>query len=507
MSFTYGFYDSVDGDRKYNSIEMSQIFDGLIIDGVYETIGQCFKVSPSSSSEITIGTGRAWFDHTWNLNDSIMIIDCGTSEILLDRIDAIVLEVDRRLESRSNSIKIIHGTPSSNPVKPTLSNSNDLYQHPLAYIRRHANDDAISAADIENVVGTSECPFVIGVVKTMNIDMFIEQWGAEWNNWLEGEKTDFENWYESLQTILDGDVAANLANQIIEINSKLTMTPFGNNTNLNSITNIGMYYFNGDNVEGLINAPQLYEQEGFNLYVSECKDGIWQMAIGNTSGATAFRLYVIDDDDWYPWWYGLRAFYENGFFGIAAPNGDASWVRTPLQGLIPYQSGGSSSLGTNTWPFSTVYANNFYGIWSGNAIDISKVDNWFVCVRGNGSVNLTAGTQTVIPMNTTAVAHAPSGAYTFSSNGVRIGAAGTYIVFGGAYFGNVNGVAGVYFWKNNTEMASNYVSRNGAGATTSGGYIFTAAAGDVIYLKGRSSVATTITSNNAATFLAIIRLS
>lgn len=219
MAFTFGFYDSRNGDRKYNSIQMSEIFDGLIGDGVYETIGQKFRVTVSEGTEIKVGTGRAWFNHTWNLNDSIMIVDCGESEILLDRIDAVVIEVDRTIAKRENSIKVIHGTPSTSPERPKLSNDNDLYQYPLAYIYRSAGSETITLADIVNMVGTSECPFVIGIIKTMDIDMFIEQWAAQWNLWLDRRKDEFNTWFNSLQVLLSGDVAGNLANEILKINS------------------------------------------------------------------------------------------------------------------------------------------------------------------------------------------------------------------------------------------------------------------------------------------------
>lgn len=50
----------------------------------------------------------------------------------------------------------------------------------------------------------------------------------------------------------------------------------------------------------------------------------------------------------------------NGYYGMTA-NGDASnWVRTTNSGIIPYASGGASSLGTSSWPFTNIYANNIY---------------------------------------------------------------------------------------------------------------------------------------------------
>lgn len=60
MSVTYGFYNSLNGDRKYNAEQVSSLFDGLIIDGVFASIGTAFAVkatteSPSMSESAKLG--------------------------------------------------------------------------------------------------------------------------------------------------------------------------------------------------------------------------------------------------------------------------------------------------------------------------------------------------------------------------------------------------------------------------------------------------------------------
>lgn len=51
----------------------------------------------------------------------------------------------------------------------------------------------------------------------------------------------------------------------------------------------------------------------------------------------------------------------NGYRGMGASNADYSdWIRTTVNGFIPYQSGGASALGTSGWPFNSVYTNNMY---------------------------------------------------------------------------------------------------------------------------------------------------
>ena len=252
MSVTYGFYNSIKGDRKYNALEMSSIFDGIIVDGVYMSIGDALNVKSSGGMGITVGIGRAWFDHTWTLNDSLLPLTLANSDVLLNRIDAIVLEVNNNTEVRKNTIKILKGTPSSKPVKPTMTEGELLNQHPLAYISIPAGATSISQSNIENAVGTSACPYVTGVLKGMDIDKLVAQWGAQWAEWLSsntdawkafmsdntnewksfmaknknewsalinGNTSEFETWFEHMKDQLSEDAAGNLQLQVDNLNN------------------------------------------------------------------------------------------------------------------------------------------------------------------------------------------------------------------------------------------------------------------------------------------------
>lgn len=58
----------------------------------------------------------------------------------------------------------------------------------------------------------------------------------------------------------------------------------------------------------------------------------------------------------------------NGFYGLTHPDGnDSDWIRTTSNGIIPYQSGSYSSLGTSSWRFSKAYIDTIYGSLNGTA--------------------------------------------------------------------------------------------------------------------------------------------
>ena len=239
MSISCGFYNSVNGDRLYYSSDFSNMFDGLIIDGVFASIGTAFSVKAAGGLTVNIGTGKAWFNHTWTINDSIMPMTAPDSDALLDRIDAIVLEVNSSESVRDNTIKFITGTPASAPVRPTLKNEVYVHQYPLCYIYRERGSSEISQSNITSMIGSESTPFVTGILQTVSLDELLGQWQdeldqfvndrsvefSEWFNqmkkdlqseqalldqWIETEQSDFLTWYNQMKDQLSEDAAGNL---------------------------------------------------------------------------------------------------------------------------------------------------------------------------------------------------------------------------------------------------------------------------------------------------------
>lgn len=236
MSVSSGFFNSLNGDRKYNAAQMSAIFDGLIIDGVFASIGTAFAVKAAGGLTVNVGIGKAWFDHTWTVNDSILPMTAPEAEVLLDRIDAVVLEVNGTESVRENTIKFVKGNPSSAPSRPTLTNEGNVHQYPLCYIYRKYGTAVINQADITPMVGTESTPFVTGILQTISLDELLGKWQDELDRftdarskevddwiaqeesdftaWFNSEQADFLAWYNQMKDQLSGDVAGNLQLEI-----------------------------------------------------------------------------------------------------------------------------------------------------------------------------------------------------------------------------------------------------------------------------------------------------
>lgn len=260
MAFSFGFYNSKNHDRRYDAIQMASIFDGIILDGVYMTIGNRFMILEIEGEEnaVVVRSGRAWFDHTWNYNDADLLLEGPAPEFVLNRMDAIVIDIDS--STRTNDIKWVTGVPSSsNPQRPIMIHTEDHNQYALAYIYRPANISTITQGNIIIAVGTSETPFVTGVLEGMDIDDLVLRWEAQWlefydskkkemndtseywseqweswyldytitsagqfNDWMFAQKNNFNVWFSGVQDILDENTAGHLANEISKLDIRVT---------------------------------------------------------------------------------------------------------------------------------------------------------------------------------------------------------------------------------------------------------------------------------------------
>ena len=206
MSISSGFFNSVNHDRAYNAIQMGQMFDGLITDGVFSAVLDHFMVrqTPSPSMNVSVGSGRAWFKNTWTYNDGNVFLSIDPASTSDNRIDCVVLKVNKTEEVRENTVYVEKGEPAVSPVKPTFVDGADVFYYPLAYVYVNAGTTQITDELIENAIGVDpKTPFVSGILQQVTVEELLNQW-----------ETEFRAWLDMLQAILDENVAGHLQNEI-----------------------------------------------------------------------------------------------------------------------------------------------------------------------------------------------------------------------------------------------------------------------------------------------------
>lgn len=240
MSWTYGFFNSSNGDRLYNADQMSHIFEGLITDGVYESVGNKLAVQPNSGMTIQIATGRGWFNKRWVNNDALYLIQLEPSDTVLNRYAAICIRVDSTSSVRSAVPYVKYSDFATNPVKPTMTRSATINEYCLAYVYIGSKVTSISAANIEDTrFNSSLCGWVTGLITQVDASTLYAQWAALFNGFLTESTDTFNTWFNNLVDIIDENVETTLVNAMTR-GTVLTLTAGGWSNNQQTVSLIGM---------------------------------------------------------------------------------------------------------------------------------------------------------------------------------------------------------------------------------------------------------------------------
>lgn len=143
MAFSFGFYNAElkDGlpDRSYDADDFGKYLDGIISDGVIKPYGTAFKVSvvDSAARKISIGTGKGWFNGTWNILDEPMEVTLDSNPA--NHLDAVILQINKT--TRTNKI---YTKSFGNKITVNRNYDTGLFEYCLAGIR--VTDNAIVRA-------------------------------------------------------------------------------------------------------------------------------------------------------------------------------------------------------------------------------------------------------------------------------------------------------------------------------------------------------------------------
>lgn len=154
MAYDFGFYNSLNGDRRYDANQMGSFLDGIVSDGVFPAYGNKLRVlGHSSLLMFGVDTGKAWFNRTWLINETSTYQNLQPADASLPRIDAICLYVDKGL--RQNGFEAIRGAPSSTPSRPSVTSTSTRFRYLLGEVLIPAGAKTNPSANVKTLIGTS----------------------------------------------------------------------------------------------------------------------------------------------------------------------------------------------------------------------------------------------------------------------------------------------------------------------------------------------------------------
>ena len=208
MANQYGlFWNSESGDRVYDADSLAEWLQHFFTNGVFE--GELYTTS-SGSMDISISKGYANINGKVRMFDSATALTLEAANPLYPRIDNVVVE--RNNTNREITLKVVTGTYSGStatPVDPTRTEA--IYQLVIARIQVDAGATQITQANITDTrMDKDLCGYVSGTVSEIDYSQISAQFSAYLEEFKTNNLTAFEEWFATIQGILDKDEAAKL---------------------------------------------------------------------------------------------------------------------------------------------------------------------------------------------------------------------------------------------------------------------------------------------------------
>ena len=196
MAITYGYFNSLNGDRVYDADQMSEYFDGLVGNGVYESVGGACQVFAGTGMNVIVSSGRAILDSKWVKLDAAEVVPITAAHVTLNRYTAVVLRLD--YANRQIVLTTKDGSAATTPTQPTAQRDSTYFELILAMVYVPAGASSITQSQIIDMRPSSSCGWVTGIVEQLDTNELFVQWQDAYQTFYTDATTGFENWFDTL---------------------------------------------------------------------------------------------------------------------------------------------------------------------------------------------------------------------------------------------------------------------------------------------------------------------
>lgn len=226
MAQKYGFFNSVDGDRKYDADDIGNYFLKLISDGVFATPATAMQVTAAGGMAVSVAAGWGFIKCKYINNTAAAQFTLAAADVVLNRIDRVVIRLDK--DNRTMSLAIKQGTAASTPTAPALTRqSSGIWELSLAQIYVGAGVTSITQANItDERANTSLCGYVTGLIDQIDTTNLFAQYNNAFWTWFNNVQesvtsTTIITRYSNIYTTPSNDSVSTIAIGISQYNNAL----------------------------------------------------------------------------------------------------------------------------------------------------------------------------------------------------------------------------------------------------------------------------------------------
>lgn len=185
-------------DRVYLAEQFAAYFASFIGNGVFGSSMQQLEVTANNDMTTNVLSGQAWINGWWYRNTDVYTLSHSVADGILSRIDVVVLRWDH--SARDMYLAVIEGTPSANPIKPSIVRNANYYDLQLCEVSIPAGSIRITQAQITDTrLDNAVCGLVTGVVDQIDTTSLFTQFQTAFQEWKDNQQADYETWTANKQ--------------------------------------------------------------------------------------------------------------------------------------------------------------------------------------------------------------------------------------------------------------------------------------------------------------------
>ncbi|GAB0170555.1 phage tail protein [Lysinibacillus sp. CTST325] len=207
MAIRSGFFNSVNGDRRYDAKFFAEYFASFIGDGVFPNPSNGLQLVEGLGMQTVLKAGKGWIKGYYVVNDSDYIFKHDIADGVLKRIDRIVM----RLNHLTRQIEVVlkKGSQASSPTAPAIQRDAEAYELVLADVLINAGTTQINQGLItDQRLNKSLCGIAHGVVDQVDTTSIFNQYQSWFNSFSITKANEFTKWQTDVTTALEAWIDA-----------------------------------------------------------------------------------------------------------------------------------------------------------------------------------------------------------------------------------------------------------------------------------------------------------
>lgn len=199
-------------DRASNAEHFAKLLASFLCNGLFGS--EMCEVLIAGGMSVTVGTGNGLIEGRFAYLEVPETLTFAASEGN-PRIDTVVLRRDLSSDVNFIVADIVKGTAAAVPSRPALTRDGTVWELGLADVLIPANSTAVSQENITDTrLEDERCGLVAAILTDVDTTYLYEQIKADLDKFQNVEEENFRRWFDGIQGLLEGDVAANLANEV-----------------------------------------------------------------------------------------------------------------------------------------------------------------------------------------------------------------------------------------------------------------------------------------------------